>query len=149
MPAWDEACARAMTRGRLVATPSSSVSEPDGCGIAAPLKLEAIVLPDGGRVRLEQEPLLPRDFAAAPGDRVRKDVVTIAQAAGGGLIKLFDVGGNECRGRNRTEGATERLSNLPMGVGVTSLNLRRGPEQPPKAPECWQARQTGQTPDRP
>ena len=64
----DESCARVMANGRFVSETVAPLSGPGGCGIAAHLKLEAVILLDGRRVRLTwaslgQELLLSYDPA--------------------------------------------------------------------------------------
>jgi hypothetical protein len=97
-------CTQAMTSGRLVAVLVAPVVGPDQCGIAAPLKLSAIILADGARVPIEPESLLQCDFAEALADWVREDIAPLAQIAGGGLAKILGSGGYECRSRNRMVG---------------------------------------------
>ncbi|MGO9390499.1 extensin-like domain-containing protein [Rhodoblastus sp.] len=94
-----------MASGRIVAALIAPVVGPDHCGIAAPLKLSAIILPDGARVPLEPESLLRCDFAEALADWVREDVAPLARIAGGGLAKILGSDGYECRSRNRISGA--------------------------------------------
>ena len=104
-PPPDAACTHAMTSGHLVAVLVAPVVGPDQCGIAAPLKLSAIILADGARVPLEPESLLRCDFAEALADWVREDIAPLAQIAGGGLTKILGSDGYECRSRNRIIGA--------------------------------------------
>jgi hypothetical protein len=102
----DVACARILASGHVVATIAAPVIGPDGCGIAAPLKLEAVVLVDGRHVSLEPHALVRCDLAAAMGDWVREDIAPPAEKAGGGLATILGSVGYECRGRNGVAGAT-------------------------------------------
>ena len=125
-PAPDESCARVMASGRFVAETVAPLSEPGGCGIAAPLKLEAVILADGRHVRLEPEPVLRCDFAAAFADWVREDVAPAVEAVGGGLAKILGAGGYECRSRNRVEGAITSEHGKGNALDLSGFGLADG-----------------------
>jgi len=115
-----------MASGRFVAETVAPLSGPGGCGIAAPLKLEAIVLADGRRVRLEPELVLRCDFAAAFADWVREDVAPAVEAVGGGLSKILGAGGYECRSRNRIEGAITSEHGKGNALDLSGFGLADG-----------------------
>ncbi|MCW2318964.1 hypothetical protein M2322_004533 [Rhodoblastus acidophilus] len=94
-----------MSSKRLVAELVSPVIGPDQCGIAAPLKLSAIILANGARIPVEPISLVRCDFAEAFADWVREDLEPLAQISGGGLTKILGSDGYECRSRNRVVGA--------------------------------------------
>jgi hypothetical protein len=75
------------------------------CGIAAPLRVDAILLPDGTKVVLSPSVTLRASLAAAVADWVRDDLAPAAAAKGDRLAGIEGTGGYECRGRNRIAGA--------------------------------------------
>ena len=115
-----------MTSGRLVAVSVAPVVGPDQCGIAAPLKLSAIILADGARVAMEPESLLRCDFAEALADWVREDIAPLAQIAGGGLTEILGSDGYECRGRNRELGAIISEHATGNAFDLRGFKLRDG-----------------------
>jgi hypothetical protein len=100
------ACARILTSGHVVAALAAPVIGPNGCGIAAPLKLEAIVLIDGRHVALEPHALVRCDLAEAVADWVREDIAPLVEKTGGELATILGSDGYQCRGRNGVAGAT-------------------------------------------
>jgi hypothetical protein len=117
----DPACTLALASGKLVATSVPPVTGPDGCGIAAPLKLDAIILADGSRVPMEPPAIIRCALAEALGDWVHDDMAPLAQKAGGGLSKILGSEGYECRPRNRVEGA--KLSEHGKGNAYDLLGV--------------------------
>jgi hypothetical protein len=99
-------CAHVMSSGHVVATFAAPVIGAGGCGIAAPLHLEAVVLADGRRVSLEPHALVRCDLAGALGDWVREDVAPLAEKAGAPLATILGSDGYQCRPRNGVAGAT-------------------------------------------
>lgn len=122
----DDSCARVMASGRFVAETVAPLSGIGGCGIAAPLKLEAVILADGRRVQLEPELVLRCDFAAAFADWVREDVAPAVEAVGGGLVKILGAGGYECRSRNRVEGAITSEHGKGNALDLSGFGLADG-----------------------
>ncbi len=115
-----------MTAGRLVAVLTEPVRGQDQCGIASPLKLEAIVLTDGARVPLDSQPLVRCDLAEAIADWVREDIAPLARTVGGGLVKIYGGGGYECRGRNRVSGAIASEHSIGNAFDLIGFGLRDG-----------------------
>lgn len=99
------ACTRVLASGHIVASIATPVIGPNGCGIAAPLKIEAVVLTDGRRVALEPHALVRCDMAEALGEWVREDLAPLAEKEGG-LATILGSDGYQCRGRNGVPGAT-------------------------------------------
>ena len=127
VPAPDLAsCARAMASGRLVATLAPAVLGADPCGIAAPIKLQAIVLADGAQVAMEPEALIRCDLAEAIGDWVRDDVAVLAKLAGGGLAKILGSNGYQCRGRNGAPGAIVSEHGMGNALDISGFVLHDG-----------------------
>jgi hypothetical protein len=99
-------CARVLASGHVVAAIAAPVIGPNGCGIAFPLKLDAVVLVDGRHVALEPHALVRCDLAEAIGDWVREDLAPLAEKAGGEIATILGSDGYQCRGRNGVAGAT-------------------------------------------
>lgn len=117
-PAPDVACAGVLTGNHDIAEAMPPVSGPGGCGIAAPVKLEKIVLADKTQIPLEPAPLIRCALAAALVDWFHDDVVPLAQKSGG-LAKILASNGYECRPRNSIVGG--KLSEHAKG---NALDLR-------------------------
>jgi hypothetical protein len=115
-----------MASGRLVATLVAPVRGADQCGIAAPLKLQAIVLADGSRVPIEPEALIRCDLAEAIGDWVREDIAPLAKSAGGGLAKILGSSGYQCRGRNGVIGAIASEHGTGNALDISGFVLHDG-----------------------
>ncbi|QAY96006.1 extensin family protein [Methylovirgula ligni] len=121
----DPACARVFASKRLIVAAAPPVSGPNGCGIAAPVTLKAVVLADGTTVPFEPPSLIRCDLAEALGDWVHDDVAPAVQPEGG-LAKILGSVGYECRNRNHL--ATEKLSEHAKGnaVDLRGVVLRDG-----------------------
>jgi hypothetical protein len=122
----DPACTRALASPKLVTSSIAPVAGSGGCGIAAPLKLSAVVLEDGTHVPLEPSATIRCTLAEALGDWVRDDIAPLADKNGSGLSKILGSEGYECRPRNRVEGA--KLSEHGKGNAYDLLGvvLRNG-----------------------
>jgi hypothetical protein len=121
----DPACARVLASNRIVAASAPPVSGPDGCGVATPVKLGAVVLPDGRHILLEPPPLIRCSLAEVLGDWIRDDVAPIAQNAGG-LAKILASEGYECRPRNRIAGAKLSEHGKGNALDLRGFVLRNG-----------------------
>ncbi|WP_020177288.1 extensin family protein [Methyloferula stellata] len=117
----DPACARVLASARLVATSIAPIGGSEGCGIATPVKLAAVVLADGTHVLLEPPATIRCTLAEALGDWVRDDIAPLAEKTGSGLSKLIGSEGYECRPRNRVEGA--KLSEHGKGNAYDLLGV--------------------------
>jgi hypothetical protein len=120
------ACAHVLTSGHVVATIAAPVFGPDGCGIAAPLVLEAVILVDGRQVSLEPRALVRCDLAEALGDWVREDIAPLAEKTGGGLAKVLGSEGYQCRARNGVAGATLSEHGKGNAFDLRGVVLRDG-----------------------
>lgn len=120
-PEPDPSCGPLLAGGKVVARAAPPVSGPGGCGIAAPVSLEAVVLRDGRRVPLEPPALMRCDLAEALADWLRDDVVS-ATTAEGELLGLSDAAAYTCRPRNTIAG--ERLSEHGRGNAIDVLAFR-------------------------
>jgi hypothetical protein len=96
--------AQVLASRHVIGEALSLINEAGGCGIAAPLRVEAILLADGRKVALSPPAAMRAALAAALADWVREDLAP-AIAKGDRLAGIEGVGGYECRGRNRLPGA--------------------------------------------
>ena len=120
-PEPDLACAGLLTGGKVVATSQPAVSGPDGCGIATPVTLEAVILKSGATVPLSPPPLIRCDLAVQIADWIRDDIVP-ATADEGDLLGVSDAAGYVCRSRNGIAGA--RQSEHARGNAVDIVGFR-------------------------
>ncbi len=120
-PEPDLACGPLLAGRKVVARPVPPVSGPDGCGIASPVTLEAVVLRDGRRVPLVPPALMRCDLAEAVADWLRDDIVP-ATAMEGDLLGVADAAAYVCRPRNAVAGG--RLSEHGRGNAVDVLAFR-------------------------
>jgi len=117
----DPACARVLSSAKLIAVSVPPIIAQDGCGIAEPVTLSAVVLDDGTRIPFDPSATLRCALAEALGDWVRGDIAPLAQKAGGGLVKIIGSNGYECRSRNRVSGA--KLSEHGKGNAYDMLGF--------------------------
>ncbi len=124
-PAPDASCPRVLASKTLVVVAAPPVTGPNGCGIATPVALSAVVLADGTKVPFEPPSLIRCDLAETLGTWFREDVAPAVQSAGG-LAKILGSNGYECRTRNHIAGA--KLSEHAKGnaLDLRGLVLRNG-----------------------
>lgn len=122
----DPACARVLASAKLVATSIAPIGGAEGCGIATPVKLAAVVLDDGTHVSLEPPATIRCTLAEALGDWVRDDIAPLAAQSGSGLSKLIGSEGYECRPRNRVEGAKLSEHGKGNAYDLLGVELRNG-----------------------
>jgi hypothetical protein len=124
-PTPDLACPRVLASKTLVVAAAPPVTDANGCGIAAPVTLSAVLLTDGTKVPFEPPSLIRCDLAETLGAWFREDVAPAVQSAGG-LAKILGSNGYECRTRNHVPGA--KLSEHAKGnaLDVRGIVLRNG-----------------------
>ena len=83
----------------IVVAAAPPVSGPNGCGIATPVTLSAVVLTDGRKVPFEPPSLIRCDLALTLGAWFREDVAPALKASGG-LARILRSNGYECRNRD-------------------------------------------------
>ena len=120
-PEPDATCPGLLSGRTVVATAVPPIADGDGCGIAAPVRVEAIVLRDGRRVPLVPAATMRCDLAASLADWLRDDVVP-ATGSEGDLVGVADAAAYTCRNRNHLSG--ERLSEHARGNAIDILALR-------------------------
>lgn len=92
-----------------------------GCGIAAPLRLDAVMLADGNKVILSPPVVIRASLAAAVADWVREDLAP-AVPKGDRLASIEGTGGYACRSRDSIAGA--KLSEHAIGDALDIHALR-------------------------
>ncbi len=118
VPVPDPTCPAVLQSKDIVVATASPVSGPNGCGIATPVILSAVILTDGTKVPFEPPSLIRCDLAETLGEWFREDVAPALKAAGG-LAKILGSDGYECR--NRDHLARAKLSEHAKG---NALDLR-------------------------
>ena len=124
----DPACTRALASNKIVTSSIAPIEGSGGCGIAAPIKLAAIVLADGTHVPLEPPATIRCTLAEALGDWIRDDIAPLADKTGSGLSKLIGSEGYECRPRNRVAGAKLSEHGKGNAYDLLGVMLRNGHE---------------------
>ncbi len=124
----DPACTRALASNKIVTSSIAPFEGSGGCGIAAPIKLTAIVLEDGTHVPLEPPATIRCTLAEALGDWVRNDIAPLADKTGSSLSKLKGSEGYECRPRNRVAGAKLSEHGKGNAYDLLGIVLRNGHE---------------------
>jgi hypothetical protein len=102
-----------LTSHRILGKDLPPVADNRGCGMAAPLEIDAILLEDGSKVMMSPPVTLRASLASAFADWIRDDLSPAIAATGDRLARVEGVGGYECRGRNRISGA--KLSEHAFG----------------------------------
>lgn len=120
-PEPDLTCEPLMASGKVVAQAAPPIPDAEGCGIAAPLSLQAVVLRNGQRVELAPPALMRCDLADRLADWLRDDV-SPATASEGDLLGITDAAAYTCRSRNWTAGA--RISEHARGNAIDLLSFR-------------------------
>ena len=118
VPAPDPTCPAVLRSKDIVVAAAAPVSGPNGCGIATPVTLSAVVLTDGTKVPFEPPSLIRCDLAETLGAWFREDVAPALKASGG-LAKILGSDGYECR--NRDHFVSAKLSEHAKG---NALDLR-------------------------
>jgi hypothetical protein len=118
VPAPDPTCPVVLQSKEIVVAAAAPVSGPNGCGIATPVTLSAVILKDGTKVPFEPPSLIRCDLAETLGTWFREDIAPALETAGG-LAKILGSNGYECRNRDHLTRA--KLSEHAKG---NALDLR-------------------------
>jgi hypothetical protein len=97
-------CDALLAGGTVAATRIAPIPDENGCGIAAPVSLEAVILPDKRRIEVEPHPVLRCDLAAEAARWIAQDVIPAMEDGKSRVARISGVGGYECRARNRAPG---------------------------------------------
>jgi hypothetical protein len=112
--------AKILASGHLIGEALPSIDDKGGCMIAAPLRLDAIVLADGAKVTLSPSVVLRASLASAVADWVRDDLAPAIK--NDRLASIEGTGGYECRSRDSVMGA--KLSEHAIGNALDLHALR-------------------------
>ena len=108
-------------RAEVAAAPASN---PEGCGMASPIRLSSVALASGDAVDLPDRPVLECEFALVLADYVRVIVAPLAAAALGAKVVAIETGpGFECRGRNHVAGAKISAHGKGLAVDIVAIVL--------------------------
>ncbi len=119
--AMDAACTRILATGRVRATRVPAISGPNGCGIAFPVSLGAVLLEDGRAVEIRPPALMRCDLAEAFAAWIREDIAPLGTNRGE-LLGVDDAAAYDCRSRNHVPGA--QLSEHGRGDAIDVVALR-------------------------
>jgi hypothetical protein len=99
------ACDALLSGGAVTAKRLSPIVGESGCGVAAPVSLEAVLLPGRRAIQFDSPVVLRCDFAAAAARWIASDLVPLLEPAQGKVVRLAGAGGYQCRTRNGADGA--------------------------------------------
>jgi hypothetical protein len=106
---------------RIIGEALAPIDDKGGCIIAAPLRVDAVVLANNAKVVLSPAVIMRASLASVVADWVREDLAS-AIAKGDRLISIEGAGGYECRSRDRIAGA--KLSEHATGNALDLHALR-------------------------
>ena len=95
------ACKALLADASIVTTPHAAISGEGGCGIAAPVALEAVLLPDKRRIEIAPAPVMRCDLAARFGAFVRETIAPVTASLGRKVKRVITADAYDCRNRNR------------------------------------------------
>jgi hypothetical protein len=110
---------KVLASGKILAEGLPAIAGPGGCGIAAPIRLDAVVLKGDAKIAIVPSVTLRASLAAAVADWLRDDLEPAIAAGGDKLARIEGTGAYECRDRNRIAGG--KLSEHAIG---NALDLR-------------------------
>lgn len=125
-PAPPSACRLALTEAVAIAPSIPDIKGAGGCGGEDLVRLEAVVLPDQGRVPLKPAAMLRCDMASAVADWIRTDVTAMATGLGTRVSGLDNFNSYECRGRNRVAGAKISEHGRANAIDIRGITFANG-----------------------
>ncbi|MEO6945441.1 MAG: extensin family protein [Nitrobacter sp.] len=126
VPPAPTACRLALTDAVAIAPSIPPITGPGVCGGDDLVRLEAVVLPDGGRVSVKPAATLRCTMASAIADWIRTDMVPLAEGLGSRVSELDNFDSFECRGRNRVAGAKLSEHGRANALDVRAVKLANG-----------------------
>jgi hypothetical protein len=126
VPPAPSACRLALTDAVAIAPSIPAITGPGACGGDDLVRLEAVVLPDGGRVSVKPAATLRCTMASAVADWIRADMAPLAEGLGSRVSELDNFDSFECRGRNRVAGAKLSEHGRANALDVRALKLANG-----------------------
>ena len=112
-----------------------NISQPSGCGASDVVQLEAVILPDAGKVAIEPASTFRCEMAAALTDWVREELAAVAADTLGSplrAVESFDA--FSCRGRNNVKGAMLSEHGKANAIDIRSFKLVDGTSAHPTDP---------------
>jgi hypothetical protein len=120
------ACRLALSEAIAIAPSIPDIHGAGGCGGEDLVRLEAVVLPDKGRVAVKPAAILRCTMASAVADWIRTDMAPLARSLGSVITDLDNFDSFECRGRNRVVGAALSEHGRANALDVRSVKLADG-----------------------
>jgi hypothetical protein len=115
-----------MTADIAVIEPLPPVTGANGCGIADPVRLSAVMTKEKLRIAITPPATLRCTTAEALAQWVREDIVPIAATFGAPLAGIANFDSYECRGRNRVVGAQISEHGKGNAIDIRSITLANG-----------------------
>lgn len=120
------ACRLALTEAIAIAPSIPDITGPGSCGGTDLVKLEAVVLQDGGRVPLTPAATLRCPMASALAAWIRSDLAALATSLATRLTALDNYDSYDCRGRNRVRGAKLSEHGKANAIDLRGFRLADG-----------------------
>jgi hypothetical protein len=120
------ACRLALTEEIAIAPSIPEIHDPGGCGGEDLVRLEAVVLPDKHRVKLQPAATFRCSMASAIADWIRTDIAPLVQNNGSVLSGLDNFDSYDCRGFNGIPGAHLSEHGRANAIDVRAFNLANG-----------------------
>jgi hypothetical protein len=125
----------ARLRERAVIKQLPNINERSGCIAADVVLLEAVILPDDGKVAVEPPPTFRCEMAAAVTDWIREEIApAVADKLGSPLRAVENFDSFSCRARNRVAGALLSEHGKANALDIRSLKLVDGTSARPTDP---------------
>ncbi|WP_425908095.1 extensin family protein [Nitrobacter sp. TKz-YC02] len=119
-------CRLALTDSVAIAPSIPAIAGPGECGGDDLVRLEAVVLPNGGRAAVKPAATLRCKMASAIADWIRSDMAPLAEGLGSRVSELDNLDSFECRGRNRVAGSKLSEHGRANALDVGALKLANG-----------------------
>lgn len=119
-------CRLTLTDSVAIAPSVPAITGPGACGGDDLVRLEAVVLSDGGRVAVKPAATLRCAMATAVADWIRSDMAPLAEGLGSRVSELDNLDSFECRGRNRVAGAKLSEHGRANALDVGAIKLANG-----------------------
>jgi hypothetical protein len=120
------ACVQNLRAGIAVIQAITPIQGPGECGIADPVKLEAVWSRGGRKIAVKPAATLSCDMAAAFSAWVRHDLVESAPETKPQLAAVIADAAFDCRGRNRIPGAKISQHGFGAAIDVRALQFADG-----------------------
>jgi hypothetical protein len=124
-PAAPSACRLRLTAELAVAPSLPPTAGPGECGGPDLIRLEAVMLPEKGKVAFNPPAVLRCGMAETVVQWIREDVAPAVGALGSPL-KALDIGSYECRNRNRAAGGKLSEHGRANALDLGKLKLANG-----------------------